>query len=281
MAINGELMEASGSSAGALISAEVDVQITTAHRYPRDLARVLAKAELAACSTQEVAESCRYARDVGGGKTATGPSIRLAEIVAACYGNLRVQGLHIATDSQTVTVRGMAWDLESNYAVSSDVTRSIMTSAKRGVSSRYSDTQIAVTIQAALAIAKRNAIVDCIGRAHFIALLRKTDAVAAGSKSSQKSRARQVVERIQKAYGLSTERILEAVGLFEVDDLEADQINDLLARGTAIHDGDSTIDDVFPPLPVGNGVVAPESAKATETSETGEIDLDALTGSDR
>ena len=73
--------------------AEIDIQISTAKKYKRDPKLFKQNAIAMVSMDEEVAQSCIYRRPVGkeGGvmKYAEGESIREAEIVAACYGNLR------------------------------------------------------------------------------------------------------------------------------------------------------------------------------------------------
>ena len=67
--------------------AQIDVQISTANRYPRSLTKFNERAKSMVSVDLETAESCIYRRPVGkeGGsmKYVEGESIRLAEIVVA------------------------------------------------------------------------------------------------------------------------------------------------------------------------------------------------------
>lgn len=72
---------------GALVRAEIDIQIATAHKYPRDLKRSIKTAKDMATSSVEIAEDCRYMKPVGKDRNgvmqyADGPSVRLAEIMS-------------------------------------------------------------------------------------------------------------------------------------------------------------------------------------------------------
>src|ERR1044072_4085088 len=87
------------SALESLERAQIDVQISTAHAYPRSLKKFQARAMDIATLDEETAETCIYCRPVGKEKNeagqwvekyAEGASIRLAEIVAASYGNIRV-----------------------------------------------------------------------------------------------------------------------------------------------------------------------------------------------
>src|SRR5262245_56131534 len=85
-----------GSGAGEAIvpavpgaDSSINVQVATAKKYPRDVQRSLEKARQLATLNDEVAEECHYSIPRGG-KQIEGPSVRLAEVVASCWGNLRI-----------------------------------------------------------------------------------------------------------------------------------------------------------------------------------------------
>jgi hypothetical protein len=70
----------------AVISkAEIDVQIATAHRFPRSVKAFRDEALAMVTLTEAIAEECIYAlpRD---GKTIEGPSARFAEVIASARG---------------------------------------------------------------------------------------------------------------------------------------------------------------------------------------------------
>src|SRR4051812_48501652 len=68
--------------------AEVDIQISTAKRYPRSIRNFKQQALEMATFDEETAEGCFYSLPRGG-KPIEGPSARLAEIVLSAWGNVR------------------------------------------------------------------------------------------------------------------------------------------------------------------------------------------------
>ena len=85
--VTSEICEATNRSAlEAIERASVDMQITTAHRFPRSLSRFKENAIQLATMDEETAESCIYKRPVGKDKStgkeiyAEGMSIRMAAI---------------------------------------------------------------------------------------------------------------------------------------------------------------------------------------------------------
>jgi hypothetical protein len=93
--------------------AEVDTQITTAKRFPRNLHTFKQQALAMATFDEETASGCFYAlrRDQ---KPIEGPSIRLAEIVLSAWGNIRADAKVIAVGEKDLTAEAMTWDLEKN-----------------------------------------------------------------------------------------------------------------------------------------------------------------------
>ena len=75
--VTAEICEATNSSAlEAIERASVDMQITTAHKFPRSIARFNERAIMLATIDEEVAESCIYKRPVG--KDKNGNEVRLS-----------------------------------------------------------------------------------------------------------------------------------------------------------------------------------------------------------
>ncbi len=103
---NPEVEVISGNALELMQRAEIDMQVSTAKKYPRpDPSAIKKKMESFATMDEETAESCFYSlpRD---GKTIQGPSVRLAEIAVACYGNLRAASRVIANDGRRQRLSG-------------------------------------------------------------------------------------------------------------------------------------------------------------------------------
>lgn len=92
--------------------AEVQGMIVLAKQFPRDEKRALDKI-INACSRPGLAEVAvyEYAR---GGTPVTGPTIRVAEMIAQCWGNLQFGIRELEQRNGESTVEAFAWDLETN-----------------------------------------------------------------------------------------------------------------------------------------------------------------------
>jgi len=91
---------------------EVQASMAVAKRFPRDELAATDKV-LKACRRPTLARSSIYAYPRGG-KTVTGPSIRLAEALAQNWGNLQFGIRELSQQNGESTVEAFAWDLETN-----------------------------------------------------------------------------------------------------------------------------------------------------------------------
>lgn len=89
----------------AINKSEVDIQVSTAKAYPRDVEQSLKRIKQLATIDNETAENCFYALKRGD-TFIEGPSVRLAEIIGCAWGNLRVQARIIGNDGKFITAQG-------------------------------------------------------------------------------------------------------------------------------------------------------------------------------
>lgn len=235
---NIDVMTSEGLS--ALTRAEIDIQISTAKRYPRSLKTFLSRAVTMATLDQATAESCIYSLPRGG-KPITGPSIRLAEIIASAWGNLRMAARVVAEETRFITAQGLCHDLEANNAITMNVQRRI--TQKNG--NRYNDDMIVVTGNAAASIALRNAILRVIPRAYVNHVYEHARKVAIGDAKTITQRRAELIGYFGKM-GITPERIAAAVEKPSIDDIDADDLLTLRGYANAIKDGQADIDETFP-----------------------------------
>ncbi len=230
-------------SPGAIIEAQerasVDLQIATAKKFPRELSRVKERLLELATSTQETAESCFYAlpRD---GKVIEGPSIRLAEIVAMSFGNIRTGCRVIAIDESHVTSQGACHDLESNNASSVEIKRRITN--KHG--KRYSQDMIVTTSNAANSIAFRNAIFKVVPKALFQVEFDKIRGVGMGTERTLNARRTALFEYF-KGQGVAADQVLAVVEKRAPEDITLEDLSVLRGLANAIKEGTTTVEESF------------------------------------
>ncbi len=124
--------EIAPSQAQAMAKHEIEGTIVLARRFPRNEEAALARV-MKSCRRPSFASLVAYSYPRGGGMI-TGPSVNLAREVARCWGNIRY-GCDVVQDTEdTRTIRGWAWDVETNTRASQDATfkKLIYRKGKRG-----------------------------------------------------------------------------------------------------------------------------------------------------
>lgn len=223
--------------------AAIDTQVATAKRYPRDLMRVRSNSIAIACMDKETAESCRYAKPVGG-KNVVGASVHLARIVCQQYGNIRVQQRIKAIDAKSIVAEAVAFDMETNYAVCVEARRSIID--KKG--QRYSDSVIETNAMAILAIAERNAILKVIPKAIIDSVYKEAFSCANGDLSDAAKlevAKKKAFDVFKKDYGATEEQVVACLGLKSKEAIKAEHIADLRGYLQALKDKELTTDELF------------------------------------
>ena len=231
--------------------ASIDIQVATAKRYPRDLARVRNNSIAIVCMDKETAQSCRYAKPVGG-KNVVGASVHLARIVCQQYGNIRVQQRIKQVTDKNIVAEAVAFDMETNYAVCVEARRSIID--KRGF--RYSESVIETNAMAILAIAERNAILKVIPKALIDIVYKEAFTFANGDLSDNAKlqvAITKAFEFFETEYGASEDDVLTCLGLKTKNAIKPEHIADLRGYMQALKDKELTADELFKREKNGNG----------------------------
>lgn len=227
----------------AINRAEVDIQISTAKQYPRELPRVLNQIETYATMDTETAEDCFYALRRGRGDdnaVIEGVSVRLAEIIAGAWGNLRIQTRIIGNDGKTVTCQGICHDLETNVAVSTEVKRRITDRNGR----TFSEDMQVVTGNAASAIAFRNAVLKVVPKAVTKKVINNIKQVALG-KSIDLETTRQNMIGYYAKIGVTQQQIFDYLEIKNLAEIDKEKVFELRALANAIKEGTTTVAETF------------------------------------
>src|SRR5690606_7118661 len=224
-------------SAIALITkAEIDQQIATAKAFPRDLAQSVKRSLDLATMSQEVAEACIYALPRGG-KNIEGPSVRLAEIIAASFGNMRSGFRVIDNDGRMITAQGICHDLETNNAITVEVQRRI--TDKNGKT--FNDDLQVLTGNAAGAIAYRNAVFKIIPAAITQTIYDQVKKVAKGTADTLTPRVTAAIGWFSKK-GVTKDQLFVHLGVTGVNEIDLDMLQTLTGYKQAITQDGMTID---------------------------------------
>ena len=228
----------------ALNRSEVDMQIATAKAYPRDVQAALTKIETLAKMDKETAEDCFYVLRRNGSNGSQnvieGLSVRMAEIIAGCWGNLRVQARIIGNDGKTITAKAVCHDLESNFAVSVEVKRRI--TGKNGQT--FSEDMQVVTGNAACAIAFRNAVLKVVPKAITKNIISRVKEVALGQAIDLETSRQNIIQYFAKL-GVNEQQLFGYLGISKIDEIDTEMVFELRATANAIKEGTTTVQETF------------------------------------
>jgi hypothetical protein len=93
-------------------AAQVQAALVIAQRFPRD-EDAARQALIRTCRRVAFAERAQYNFPRGGGRI-SGPTVNLLREAARCWGHVRVGMDVVADDNENRTVRGWAWDMQTN-----------------------------------------------------------------------------------------------------------------------------------------------------------------------
>lgn len=240
----------------AILRAEIDSQIATARQYPRNIHNAIRNITGLATLDDETAAESLYAlvrkKKQQGRNAATvqdqenkaieGPSIRLAEIAAQCWGNCRIEARVVSVNRQEkyVEALGSFHDLETNMMSTATVRRNISTSTGY----LFSADMITVTGNAACSIAKRNAILAGIPRGVYRPAYNAARGIVAGTHATLSENREKAIKAFA-AYGVTPAQIFDALDLEGEGDIKLDHIAILRAMFASIKNGEATVEEMF------------------------------------
>jgi hypothetical protein len=249
----------------ALTRAEIDQQIATAHQFPRSISLVQNNITSLVTISQEFAAECNYSLPRGG-KTISGPSIRLAEVVYSQWGNCRVASRVTVIDRRDKFIEAEAvfHDLQTNAAV--------LKRSRRKISDRngnlYNDDMIIMTGNACQAIAMRNAIFAGVPKAVWNQAYDLALQTVRGDVKTLGDRRKAGMEALQ-AFGLSAQQVYAALGVEGAKDIDMNVMVDMAGILNALKTGEATVEQVIamdntPTRTSGSIATKPKQQKAKE-----------------
>ena len=265
---NEDIMDLTVLGAGQMIASEkamLDVNIVTAKAYPRKVTECLEQAEALALRDKESAEKCWYTLPPFGGKgdPVIGPSIRLAEIIAPMWKNMRYGARPMEVEEKSVTAQGYCYDMENNVYYTTIKRRSIW-----GKNGRYSEHAIDKTMLACCAIAERDAIFKVIPRVFANDIMNKAMAVVDGDVEPLETRINSAMKFCTEKYGADENTVCRAIGAQSRDQITAKKLTLLRGYLNAIKDGAVKPEEVF----------KPEEAPATPAATSADTLAEKLKG---
>lgn len=226
-----------------LAQIEINQMIATAHRFPRDIRTALKKATSMVLFDEASAENSIYALPRGG-KPILGPSIGLANSLAASWGNCWDYSNHIGVDrrDKMVIAQGVFVDWETNRTTKQNVTRRISDRNGR----LFNDDMIMVTSQAAQQIARRNAILNAIPRPLWFPIYEKALFVVRGSEATLPEKREKAIRSLAQ-FGIEPAKIFLYLQVKDANEIGIEHLPTLRAMYTQLRDGSITVEEMFDP----------------------------------
>lgn len=222
--------------------AEAQGKLVIAKRFPRDQARAYANI-IDACKRPGLAEEACYSFPRGG-QTVSGPSIRLAEMLAANWGNIDYGIRELSRKDGVSEMEAYCWDLETNTMSSQKFTvRHIRDTRSGGV--KLTDERDIYELTANMGGRRLRARILAILPADLVqASVDECGKTLAGSNDLPLAdRVRNAVAAF-KTLGVSPDLIEKRLG-HKLDVVTPDELGDLRKIHNSIRDGISKRDDWF------------------------------------
>jgi hypothetical protein len=250
---------------------ELDTEVSTAKAYPRDVNESMGTILDQIRRNRETARKCFYVLPGRKRKDGTvtpdimGPSIRLLELCAAAWGNIRygARTVEVDTHALRVTVEAFAWDLQSNVRPTEQVTRRIYAN---------SDDAIQVGLGAARSIAIRNVLRRLLGP-HAEEAYEAAYQFTIAETTKDPKRYVNTVEYF-KQHGFEEKDVLMAAGVKSEKDLTDRHYLKLRGLATALEDGYVEAEDMLAQIrgesripDPGGGTLDPESLRSAEPDD--------------
>lgn len=255
-----EIITAESGTLALLNKSEIDMQIATAHKYPRSVVKFRTNVFNMVTLSEQIAAECIYAvpRD---GKMIEGPSARFAEVVASAWGNSRAGARVVNDQGEFVTAQGVFHDLEQNVAITYEVQRRITNKQGR----RFSADMIAVTANAACSIALRNAILKGVPKAFWSEMYDGARKTAMGDTKTLPTRRAEALDALLR-FGVTPEQVFARLGIVGKEDMGLEELATLRFILTAIKEGDTTAEQAF----AADNAIQPVKAPMSKSAKTAE-----------
>lgn len=222
--------------------AEAQGKLLIAKKFPRDEIAAYAKA-IEACRRKTMAKKAFYAYPRGG-QTVEGPTIRFAEELARCWGNIDYGIKELSQDGGKSELQAYAWDLETNAQSVQNFTNPHQREVKGKMQSLTSQRDI-YEANANMATRRMRARILAILPAWFvedcIAECKRT--LAGDNEEPLIDRVKKMVIQFQK-FGVSQEMIERRLKR-KVETMTADDFTEYIGIFNAIKEGESKVAEWF------------------------------------
>lgn len=222
--------------------AEAQGKLLIAKRFPRDEVAAYAKA-IQACQRPTMAAKAFYAYPRAG-QTVEGPTIRFAEELARCWGNIDYGIKELSQDNGKSELQAYAWDLETNAQSVQNFTNPHQREVRGKMQSLTSQRDIYEN-NANMATRRMRARILAILPAWFV-----EDCIAECKRTLAGQNDAPLIDRVKKMvvqfakYGVSQEMIERRLKR-KVESMTADDFTEYIGIFNAIKGGESKVAEWF------------------------------------
>lgn len=222
--------------------AEAQGRLLVAKRFPRDEAAAFARV-MDACRRPSLAEVANY-RFPRGGQSVEGPSIRLAEELARCWGNIAYGMRELSRRNGESEMEAFAWDQQTNVLSTQTFTVRHLRD-KRGGPEALKDERDIYEVTANMASRRLRARILAVLPPDLVdaAVAQCRETVKHGSDKPMADRIREMTQAFVKI-GVSAAMLAEKLGK-PLDTATPDDLADLRGIYQAIRDSATSINDAF------------------------------------
>jgi len=221
---------------------EIQGMVFMAKQYPRDQFAAYQRIKQA-CERKSLAMIASYEYPRGGQKV-TGPSIRLAEVVAQNWGNMTFGVTELEQKKGESTCMAYAWDLETNVRSEKIFTVRHERSTKKGLQILDDSRDIYELVANMGARRQRACILAVIPKDVVDAAVEECDKTLAGKNTEP------IIDRLKKmfdkfkSYGVTREMIEKKIGV-KIDSFTEKDVLALIKVFNSLKDGMGKREDFF------------------------------------
>lgn len=222
--------------------AEAQGKLVIAKRFPRDEVQAYNRVAQA-CQRKGIAEKAFYSYNRGGG-TVSGPTIRFAEELARCWGNIDYGIKELSQDEGKSEMQAYAWDLETNAQSVQNFTNPHFREVK-GKSVLLTSQRDIYEINANMGARRLRSRILAILPSDLVDM-----AIAECKKTLAGNNDEPLIDRVKKMVvafgklGVTQEQIEKRLGR-KVDTMTIDDFTDYIGIYNAIKQGESKIAEWF------------------------------------
>lgn len=214
--------------------AEAQGQLVLAKKFPRDNSASYAEL-MESCKMPAFAAVAFYSVPRGGGKV-TGPSIRLAEEIARCYGNFSYGHRELSRSAGKSEVEVYAWDMEKNNRRIRQITVEHVIDTRDGPKKMRDSKEIDDKISNVASKQVRGLMLALMPKWMVESAIEECRKTLAGNNDEPISvRVRKMTQAFAR-FGVTTEHLERHLG-HKLDDVLADELVDLMGVFNSLKEG--------------------------------------------